>query len=128
MTRGNRNAKRLSAGLILVLAATLLVASHASAAFHITSFDGAALKSNGEAATQAGSHPATAETSFFINKIVTPGGINATTETMKDVSVELPPGLVGNPQGIPTCSLADFTLSATTLATLCPPGSQVGVV
>ncbi len=68
--------------------------------------------------TQAGAHPdATASFAFHADDTGAPEG-NA-----KDAYVELPPGFVGNPQAVPTCSRQTFAL----VGAPCPPASQVGV-
>jgi hypothetical protein len=43
----------------------------------------------------------------------------------RDVLVELPPGVIGNPQGIPRCSV--FQLGNSVSESQCPQDSQVGV-
>lgn len=43
----------------------------------------------------------------------------------RDIEVALPPGVIGNPQGIPRCSVAQLGNSAE--ASACPQDSQVGV-
>lgn len=54
-------------------------------------------------ASQAGSHPYCGFTSFTMNNSGgNPGG------TLADVRVDLPPGLVPNPQATPQCAQADF--------------------
>jgi hypothetical protein len=70
------------------------------------------------ALTQAGAHPdATASFAFRVDDTDTPEG-NA-----RDAFVDLPPGFVGDPQAVPTCSRQTFGL----IGTLCPPATQVGV-
>lgn len=46
----------------------------------------------------------------------------------KDVSVGLPPGLVGNPTHVPVCPNDVFVASATDPNTACPRDTQIGVV
>ena len=45
------------------------------------------------------------------------------TRDPKDIVAGLPPGLLGNPQAVPRCSLAQVATSAE----LCPADTQVGV-
>ena len=61
--------------------------------------------------TQAGGHPFEGVTDFSLS---TNG---STTQTVR---VDLPPGLVSNPQGIPQCSDAQFPA--------CPSDTQLGIV
>jgi hypothetical protein len=90
--------------------------------FHITSFDGSVLRQDGDPATAAGSHPHTASTAFHLSTAIGSNGFENPTEAIKDGTVHLPPGLIGNPQAVPTCTVAQLTTSN------CPPGSQVGIV
>lgn len=61
--------------------------------------------------TQAGGHPFEGVTDFTLD---TSGSVT------KSVRVDLPPGLISNPQGIPQCTNAQFPS--------CPSDTQVGVV
>ena len=66
--------------------------------------------------TQAGSHPyeATTTINFATNTNGKP------IENVKDVQVNLPPGFIGNPQAVPTCTVQQLDTGA------CPSASQVG--
>ncbi|HSZ05754.1 MAG TPA: hypothetical protein VK778_11255 [Solirubrobacteraceae bacterium] len=77
---------------------------------------------------QAGSHPFQFTTTFDISESITRGaGADAGREEPvpsvlpKDVDVELPPGLVGNPTAYPRCTLAQF------FAKLCAADTVLGV-
>ncbi|MGE5281958.1 MAG: hypothetical protein ACM3N0_06490 [Chloroflexota bacterium] len=76
---------------------------------------------NGTLATQASSHPYASKLHFELNT-----DENGFTEggEMRDTIVDLPPGLVGNPLGVPRCPRQDFEgpLPA------CSPSTQVGVL
>jgi hypothetical protein len=96
--------------------------------FQIRGFDGSVLQENGDPATQAGSHPHTASTSFSFSTAISGDGLEYPTAQLKDTTVELPPGLVGNPLASPTCTQAQLQSHYGTGATNCPPDSQVGVV
>ncbi len=87
----------------------------AGAAFGISSFSAQVRNADSSLATQAGGHPFVGITSFTLNTV---GG--APDGNVKDVRVDIPAGLVPNPQATPTCSDAAFAISA------CPPESQVG--
>ena len=108
------------------LLALLLAAPAARAEFGIAHFDGEALRQNGEAATQAGSRPHTASTTFLVSEKIAGDGYSYVTEDIRDVTVDLPAGLVGNVNSIPTC--AEFELSPGNNVPECPLGSQVGYV
>ena len=80
-----------------------------------------ALNSDGTVVTQASSHPYSFTVRFDLNRTengLTDGG------AMRDVFVELPPGLIGNPQAIPRCSRQQFEGGTPH----CPPSTQVGVL
>jgi hypothetical protein len=120
-------------GMYLVLSTSIAASAHA--AFDITKFDGGAFLSNGDPATQAGSHPATASTDFRLSTEIRSTGLGPqewSTETLKDVIVDLPPGLLGNVRAFPTCSVADMNgrsgPSNPGQVPTCPLESQVGVV
>ncbi|HET7590835.1 MAG TPA: hypothetical protein VFK14_11725 [Solirubrobacterales bacterium] len=80
---------------------------------------------NGAPASQAGALPyqLTVDIGF-------PSGLKAGKSTPepvndghpRDISVDLPPGLVVDPAATPRCRAAQFELQA------CPPGSQIGVI
>jgi hypothetical protein len=100
-------------------AAVLVAAAPASADFGIASFTASV------STTQAGAHP-DATTAFAFNlkpSPVDPGLPPVPDEHVKTISVDLPPGLVGNPQAASMCSKRDFAQSDP----LCPASSQVGL-
>lgn len=88
---------------------------------------------NGGADTQAGSHPfeLTESFAFNVSSREAPSQRNGGAESPlanaspKDLEVELPPGLVGNPNTVPRCSQQAF-LQVETLN--CPLDTQVGTV
>ena len=75
---------------------------------------------------RAGSHPFALTTSFVMNEPEERNvGGNPTfleSEGLKDVRVALPPGFVGDPSAVPTCSYHNF------LDNLCPDETVVGMV
>jgi hypothetical protein len=92
------------------------------AGFSVSSFDGEVLKENGDPATQAGSHPRIATTEFFFSHVMDKAGYTWPAEDLKDTVVEVPPGLVGNPQALATCTEAEL------LGVGCAPESQVATI
>ncbi len=70
--------------------------------------------------TQAGAHPDFTTTIALLEK---EGDPYAQT---RDVIVDLPPGLFGNPEAFPKCTPLEF--STTIFASACPLDTQVGVV
>ncbi|HEY5052249.1 MAG TPA: hypothetical protein VII45_02455 [Solirubrobacterales bacterium] len=104
MSRKPIGALALCLGLLLLG----LFATQASASESISEFSVAASR------TQAGGHP---DLKTRI-RLADPGA----PEVAKNITVNLPPGLFGNPGAISKCRAADFVLNQ------CTPGSQVGLV
>lgn len=70
--------------------------------------------------SQAGAHP-----DFTTAFTLTKNGLGAPFAQTRDVRVELPPGLIGNPNAIPQCTTVQLGLSPET--SHCPQDSEVGV-
>jgi uncharacterized repeat protein (TIGR01451 family) len=101
--------------------------------FGIDAFDGSVLDANGNPLTQAGAHPALLTTSIDFNTRTDPSpvvGANRPVEDVRDVTVDLPPGLVGGVTGLGECAAPELANGIDALNTfpLCPPTSQVGIV
>jgi hypothetical protein len=101
--------------------------------FGIDAFDGqVSADPSGTAFTQAGGHPYAISTAIMFNTFTNPipeKGPTWPIEPTKDVLVDLPPGLVGDPTatGDARCTLDQLANSEGTVAKpLCPPGAQVG--
>jgi hypothetical protein len=107
--RPRREAVLVAVGLILAIAAPA-----ARADFGIQDFTAEVKKAdNTTLETQAGAHPFVGVTSFTFNSTASgPDG------HVKDVRVDLPPGLISNPQATPRCTAAQFPD--------CPKETQVG--
>jgi hypothetical protein len=97
------------------------------ATFGIESFSIKALERGGQGDLQAGSHPYALTTSFVLNT-TTVAGPNfepkspATDANPRDVRVELPPGLIGDPQATPRCLPYDIAHAN------CSGAAQVGML
>ncbi len=103
---------RVLALTALLTAALAVAPAHAGAQqFGLSSF------STGPANNQAGAH-SDFSTSFALNT----DAFGNPIDQLKDVVVNLPPGVVGNPQAIPMCTDADFQNFN------CPSDAQVGVL
>jgi hypothetical protein len=112
--------RALGASLALALIATALAPAAAQADFGVKSFSVSILEQDGTTVdTQAASHPYEMSVSFEMNldEEKKPEG------TLRDVIVELPPGLIGNPLATHRCSGAEFEGSIPH----CPSNSQVGI-
>jgi hypothetical protein len=96
----------------------------AQAAFTIENFDAALTTEGAAPATEAGSHPVALELDLGLGS----------EENLRDLSIELPPGLLENPTAVPVCTQADFSLprdspwETSTSGESCPDNTQIGTV
>jgi hypothetical protein len=111
------------------LVALLLAVPAAQADFGIESVGAAVTMADGSPAVQAGSHPFQARLVLRLNQHEGAPGFFGPTHLpdgdIKDVSVELPPGFIGNPTAVPQCD--EDVLQSTDLNSQCPAITQVGV-
>lgn len=116
----SRRGRALSVVSLLVFAATALALvsppRSAQAAFGIGPGTFSVTTSN----QQAGGHP-DLTVSFVLNTTTDSFGFTVPDGDIRDVEVDLPPGLVGNPVGVPRCPADKLQAFA------CPPSTQVGV-
>jgi hypothetical protein len=91
------------------------------ATFGIKSFSMEALNEAGEPETRAGGHPYELKTSVELNTSIAEGSRSADA-IVKDILTKLPPGLIGNPDATPTCSLRKSEENQ------CSGDSQVGMI
>jgi hypothetical protein len=110
----------LAAGAALICLA-LFAASPARAAFGFKALDLTFTDVDGSPVTQAGSHPFAWTTTVALNSMGAPGE-ELPDQAIKDLRIELPPGLVGTPGLLPRCSHDDF------LAEACAAGTEVGAI
>ncbi len=98
------------------------------APFGLWLLDVDAASESGEADTQAGSHPfeLTSTLAFTVAGRETDGAESPLAAgAPKDLEIALPPGLVGNPSGVPRCSQQQFLEHQ---GADCPLDTQVGTV
>jgi hypothetical protein len=119
-------AAAVSAMIAALLMAMLMMASSARAAFEISEFSGSATDSAGVRSTQAAAHPDVETVIKFATKFDDLGNL-IPVGNMKQISVELPPGLVGNPRATPRCTAEQLFGSTTIGAPQCQADTQVGV-
>jgi hypothetical protein len=93
--------------------------------FGIESFSLQAFEADGSPSTGAGRHPYTVATSLYFDSNKSSNQISPADE-VKDVIVDLPAGLVGDPQATPKCPLHDLLQGQE--STACPPTSRVGTI
>jgi hypothetical protein len=109
------------------LGALLGPAAASQAEFGIVpgTFTATSTDSSGSTLTQAGAHP-DASTSFTMNSRIDQYGSEVPDEDLKEVKVDLPVGVVGNPTGAPRCLMQDF--NSVDISPHCSPATQVGIV
>jgi hypothetical protein len=113
---------------VIVFGAFLLSAASAQAKVGLSVFDVAFLGPNGEAVSQAGSHPFALQVSLVANT-VEEGGRTFPDEAVKDLEVTNVPGLAGDPTAVPPCSTLEFLVlrQGNNVVPECPDSSAVGV-
>jgi hypothetical protein len=101
-----------------------------SSSFGIQDFDVTAYDQNGAPDLQAGDHPNAFTTRFNLtsklNEAHEEGTAYSPIEEVKEVKVDLPLGLIGNPLAAPQCKETDLTKGAG--ETACPRASRVGTI
>jgi hypothetical protein len=142
----SRRVHRTLGVLVATSAAVIALAAGAvpaQAEFGVSMFDGGTFGppppgdnpfASGPAYTQAGGHPYEAWTAFELNRVVNDDErFIADGGTLRNVRVDLPPGLIGNPTAVPQCPATrriafpiDQT-QGTDPDKLCPPASVVGL-
>ncbi len=108
---------------LAVTALGLLFAPAAHATFGLTpgSFSAIPENQNGTVDLQAGSHPYQYTVQFAYK---TDEGGHAEGGQPRDIIVDLPPGMVGDPQAAPRCPRVDFE----GIVPQCPTDTQIGVM
>ncbi|HEY0278357.1 MAG TPA: hypothetical protein VGC32_08820 [Solirubrobacterales bacterium] len=133
-TTENKVMRRLLGVLLgACLVAGVLAPNSLAGQFRITEFDGNVTRdAAGDPDTQAGSHPFAVSTTinFSTEEIepnpITEPGKKATvpTQNVKNIDVELPAGLIGDPSATPRCTMAQLTAALGSPG--CPEDTQVG--
>ena len=94
------------------------------ASLGFSSFDGWFSNVDGTTDTQAGSHPYTLTIAFTMNNVPRSGIATAGGEA-RNITINLPPGVVGDPSAVPQCTRAQFDGEDIYEGT-CPADSQIG--
>ena len=121
--------------LAAALTGLLAFASTAQADFGLgpDGFESSLLDSAGTEVnpSQAGAHPGSQQVRFTLNTVAHnyPGyGTEPDPDgQIKNVIAELPPGLVGNPQAVPSCEQKDFPPNGPIGYSRCQTDAQIGV-
>jgi hypothetical protein len=111
---------RMTMAVSLAAFGMLTASAHASFGIEPGSFKTIALNGDGTIDAQAGSHPYEYTVSFGFNR----NGKGEPEGDVRDVEVDLPTGMVGNPQVVSRCSQQDFEGQQA----FCPGDTQVGIV
>ncbi len=121
-------------GVCCVVCFLALIATPAPAdfGFQSHSFENLILNEDETPDVQAGSHPFELITGFKFNTTKGLGNQAITDENAKDVVVNLPAGLVGDPTATPRCTIEQFNKSDPNLSSgfsgaSCPDDTQVGI-
>ncbi len=102
-------------------------------AFGVERYEIAPEEEDGETDTVAGSHPFQLTTTLDLNETLAPLGggqakLNPAAPALaRNLSFELPPGLLGDPQAIPQCSDVDFSSIGPNDVNACPADAAIGV-
>jgi hypothetical protein len=116
-----------------VLVLSLLPAAPADASFGFQSAGIGIVNSDRSPDIQAGSHPFEMTTSFAFNTRTNILGQTVPEVDVRDVEVELPPGLIGDPSATPKCTPKQFRTPSAEISanpysgSSCPGNTQVGV-
>lgn len=115
--------------LVLAVVCAALLPAGARADLAITTFEARALSEGGAPATLAGSHPVSLE----LGVELAGSGVFADGD-LRNLSLELPPGLLEDPTAVPFCTQADFHAprsspwEASRSGESCPDDTQIGTV
>ena len=109
------------------LALALALAVPAQAAPEFSEFSGLTANSDGSSSTVAGAHPheLITDTQFELVQ-VSGGSMGAKGGPLKEIAVDLPPGVIGNPLSAPRCPLQELMAPGSNLE--CEGSTQVGFV
>jgi hypothetical protein len=114
--------QRIAKSIAALAVLFAIVAPSANAADYIQSFAADVWHDAGPnptvVETQAGATPDTGVTDFTIDT----DGLGMTPEQIKNIRVDLPPGLISNPAATPQCTQDDFT------ANNCAANTRIGTV
>jgi hypothetical protein len=102
-----------AASTVIVALGTLALTSAAQAGIGFlpgpAGFDGMIENADGTPDTQAGSHPYQVTTSFHLQTVPdTNGNLITGGGNLKDFTVDVPPGLIGDVNAVPICSEVEF--------------------
>jgi len=98
-----------------------------SSSFGFQKFEVSLTNADGTPDTQAGSHPYAETYTFELNTVLNPGGLTEVElpghKEVKDLNVNLPPGMIGDVDAVPQCPRQQFDSPQ---EPTCPADTQVG--
>jgi hypothetical protein len=100
-------------------------------AFGVETFSFGAWETDGDTDTQAGDHPNAVTASFHVNSVAfqTPEhGPDSPVNNVKNIVVDLPVGLIGNPLATTRCPESLLINHETENESNCPASSQIGTI
>ncbi len=114
------------------LSRTILVSSTPTS-FGIERYELDPEDEDGTTETRAGSHPYQLTTTLDLNEALAAEGQGqpqlepSAPSLARDLSFELPPGLLGDPEAVPQCTDTDFSSFGENNTNACPADSAIGV-
>ena len=131
LQEGAGNYEKTSAGPAPEASATQTVAlSAAETRFGVERYAFQPEDEHGTPDRQAGSHPFQLTSVLDLNQIVESNGFEldpAAPGLLRNVRIDLPAGLLGDPQAIPQCPAVDFSAIGSDNEDACPPETAIGV-
>ncbi len=97
-----------------------------STPFGVQDYEVGLYNSKGEPDTLAGSRPFELTTTLVLNQTKQQGGPRQPSALPKDLSFDLPPGVLGDPTAVAQCPMTQFSATVLTI-NFCPPSTVVGV-
>ncbi len=122
--------RQISCAAALIVSLSLLFAAPALASFGFQSFETSFVNHDGSPDVQAGSHPWEMTTSFNFHETTNANGELVPDGNVKDIQVELPAGLTGDPTSTPKCTSQQFHTPNPHIpfsGASCPESTQVGM-
>ena len=121
--------KRLATIFVSVALLGLLLVPSAQADFGVETFSLGFEGPEGSTATQAGSHPYAVTNLIRFNTVPDPNSEYLPDGAVRNLNIQLPSGLVGNPNATPHCSNADFlNINQELKLPNCSDSSAVGTI
>jgi hypothetical protein len=121
---GERNVVKISGGGTAASSNQPITVDSAPTPFGVENYEMRAENADGSPDTQAGSHPFQLTTTIALNQTADP---TKPPEAVKDLHLDLPPGLIGNPTPFPQCTLIKFIGNAGEGQDFCPDDTVVGI-